>query len=322
MSGFSIEHAPSLGARLSEISAIAITDGNFIVGDGSGWVAESGATARTSLGLGTAAVKNTGTSGDAVPLANGANTWGAAQTFSSSMSHITTFPVMVQRQTAAGAVDQFIGGFQFQGLDSAANVTTYADLLGQVTIATDGAERARYVFRTTNNGSATSRLVVAEGLYHASATGGDKGNNTINFGAVYDDNTLLTCYVFDAALDGKIEDAKWDAKVPDRPIPEERNEAGKLLKPATTEERLHGDMRKFRARLGTETDPLDLDKYINHWKTKRHLTSLPNEANFDTERGMPTGDWIQRLVETVEIQAVHIAQLNDRLKVLEANAIL
>ena len=37
---------------------------------------------RTTLGLGTAAVKNTGTSGDAVPLLNAANTFSAAQTLS------------------------------------------------------------------------------------------------------------------------------------------------------------------------------------------------------------------------------------------------
>lgn len=39
------------------------------------------ATARTTLGLGTAATQNTGTSGATVPLLNGANTWGATQTF-------------------------------------------------------------------------------------------------------------------------------------------------------------------------------------------------------------------------------------------------
>lgn len=38
---------------LSAIAGLATTDGNFIVGNGSTWVAESGATARTSLGLGT-----------------------------------------------------------------------------------------------------------------------------------------------------------------------------------------------------------------------------------------------------------------------------
>ena len=42
-------------ADLTAIGGLAKTDGNFIVGNGSTWVAENGATVRTSLGLGTAA---------------------------------------------------------------------------------------------------------------------------------------------------------------------------------------------------------------------------------------------------------------------------
>jgi len=38
-------------AGLDDISGLAVTDGNIIVGDGSNWVAESGATARASLGV-------------------------------------------------------------------------------------------------------------------------------------------------------------------------------------------------------------------------------------------------------------------------------
>ena len=45
-------------AGLQNISGLAKTDGNFIVGDGSNWVAESGATVRTSLGLGSMAVQD------------------------------------------------------------------------------------------------------------------------------------------------------------------------------------------------------------------------------------------------------------------------
>lgn len=44
-------------ADLAAIAALAKTDGNVIVGDGAAWVAESGATARTSLGLGTIATQ-------------------------------------------------------------------------------------------------------------------------------------------------------------------------------------------------------------------------------------------------------------------------
>lgn len=38
-------------AQLDDLAALAVTDGNIIVGDGANWVVESGATARTSLGV-------------------------------------------------------------------------------------------------------------------------------------------------------------------------------------------------------------------------------------------------------------------------------
>jgi len=40
-------------AELTEIAALADTDGNFMVGNGSAWIVESTTTARTSLGVGT-----------------------------------------------------------------------------------------------------------------------------------------------------------------------------------------------------------------------------------------------------------------------------
>lgn len=40
-----------LDAGLTDIAGLAVTDGNIIVGNGTNWVAESGATARASLGL-------------------------------------------------------------------------------------------------------------------------------------------------------------------------------------------------------------------------------------------------------------------------------
>jgi hypothetical protein len=59
-----------LDAQLQDVAGLAVTDGNFIVGDGANFVAESGATARTSLGLGTAAVTNTGISNGNVLVAD------------------------------------------------------------------------------------------------------------------------------------------------------------------------------------------------------------------------------------------------------------
>jgi hypothetical protein len=49
-------------AQLTDVAGLAVTDGNFIVGNGSNFVAESGATVRTSLGLGTSATLDTGIS--------------------------------------------------------------------------------------------------------------------------------------------------------------------------------------------------------------------------------------------------------------------
>src|SRR5210317_705134 len=40
-----------LDAQLQDVAGLAVTDGNFVVGDGANFVAESGATARASLGL-------------------------------------------------------------------------------------------------------------------------------------------------------------------------------------------------------------------------------------------------------------------------------
>jgi hypothetical protein len=43
--------AQASNARLADIVGLAVTDGNFIVGNGTNWVAESGDTVRTSLGV-------------------------------------------------------------------------------------------------------------------------------------------------------------------------------------------------------------------------------------------------------------------------------
>ena len=47
----------AFNAKLSAVAGLAVTDGNFIVGNGATFVAESGSTARTSLGLGSIATQ-------------------------------------------------------------------------------------------------------------------------------------------------------------------------------------------------------------------------------------------------------------------------
>jgi hypothetical protein len=70
-----LDNKQPLDADLTAIAALAVTDGNFIVGNGTTWVVESGATARTSLGLGSLAtastISNDNWSGTDLSVANG-----------------------------------------------------------------------------------------------------------------------------------------------------------------------------------------------------------------------------------------------------------
>ena len=215
--------------------------------------------------------------------------------------------ISLKRDSASPADNDWIGGVEFVGEDDASNETTYARIIAQILDVTDTSEGAELQFYTTRAGAHAERAYVGNGFVVGNPTGGDKGAGTINAVAVYDDNSLLTCYVFDAALDGDIDEEKWNDKAPDHV-----DEHGSVTK------RDHEPMKKFKGLLHGIHDPLDIDKYALHWKVKRHLSSLPDEKKFDIEKGMPMGSWIQQLVETVEIQAVLIEELNQRLKALEA----
>ena len=60
--------AQPAAATLTTLAGLAPVDGNFIVGNGTTWIAESGSTARASLDLGTAATVNTGTTEGTIPV--------------------------------------------------------------------------------------------------------------------------------------------------------------------------------------------------------------------------------------------------------------
>lgn len=119
------------------------------------------------------------------------------------------------------------------------------------------------------------------GMVVGTPTGGDKGVGTINAGAVYDDNVLLTDLVLDVAVDGAFDETKYAN---------------------------HPIAREVAAWW------FDADQYADFWRANRHL---PGMVQFTPETKPSTGESITRLTAVVETQAALIESLNRRLKALE-----
>jgi hypothetical protein len=113
--------------QLDDISALAVTDGNIIVGNGTNWVAESGAVVRASLGLGTVAT----TDSDAYATAAQGELADSAVQPSDLATTLNTSStnVLLGRSTAgAGSVEEIsltsAGRALLDDADSAAQRTT------------------------------------------------------------------------------------------------------------------------------------------------------------------------------------------------------
>lgn len=226
---------------------------------------------------------------------------------------LTGAPLFVMANTGVSGTGQRFA-LRMYSRDSDTDLDNLVTLDMSVANTASGDETAEFRIWTTSQGNALMCARFQAGLRIGAPAGGDRGAGTINAQAIYDDNALLSCYVFDQALDGEIDDSKWDARTPDvmRPIklmPSEGEEPGFI-----TEKGRHAPMRQFKSRIRSAYDPLTLDGYARHWREKRHLTSMPNETHYDPEAGLSAGEWIQRLIETVEIQAVLIETLNQRTK--------
>lgn len=160
----------------------------------------------------------------------------------------------------------------------------------------------------TTFGTNLFAIINGGGILAGEPTGGAQGNGTINAVGVYDDGSLLTDYVLDAELDGTIDVGKWDAVVPDRETEDEKGNP-------KVEKRRHEPARRF------EMDELDTDKFWQKVKSRRKLPAIDRaeqDAVAREKKGPSLGESMQALVETCEVQAVHIRKLEERIKALES----
>ena len=296
-----------------------------------------------------------------------ANVFTANQTIQLTDAGASRGPQLnLKRISSSPAANDLGGIIKAEFRDDAAATVEALTQFAQLLDPSAGSLDAQWVWQTIVDGTLANRLVLRNGLYSPSATGGDKGIDTANFSAVYDDNSLLTPYVLEAARTGRIDMAALDAKVPNAEIEawvefkpvtrdelqpvielrggkphrvkrmvsvpvvdkldvldDEGNPTGEIIEvpretkihhPAKTIERTHGPARRFAANL----DELDPAKLAEKMKANGHLPSFPSEAEWVAKGNFPTGELIRGLMEAVEVQAVHINTLRQRIDTLEA----
>ena len=289
------------------------------------------AAAKAVLSLGTASTQDTGTSGTKVPLLDGANTWSAAQNITVSSSGTAALTLTstntgavegpefsLDRDSTSPAASDVIGIWRLRGRDTSNAVQQYGSVFGIILDPSTGSEDAGIRFNTTVAGSQAVRLHVELGIYTPNATGGDQGGDSINASAVYDDGVLLTCYPFEAANDKPIDFKLWDDSIPDIPVTDQSAGADPARRVDAIPPRPKPRHDRARSFVVERKQYLDIDRCAEFWKTNGHLPSLPSPTEW-VSRGkkLSTGEIIQRLWETVEIQSVHIEALNERLKMIE-----
>lgn len=156
------------------------------------------ASGRTTLALGTASTKNTGTSGSTVPVLDGAaTTWGNELIVQKSglgdsfLARSTDGgnsggpDIVMDRDSGSAAASDFIGALKWRGNDSVGSTVLYGQIGVQITDPTAASEDANLFFRTPVAGAFIDRFWVGAGAWMEGATGTDKGVGTFNATALY-----------------------------------------------------------------------------------------------------------------------------------------
>ncbi len=217
----------------------------------------------------------------------------AASTSSSTGAMTVAGGIGVAGEVWAGSAVHFGSG----GSDAAGSL--YADSnWGLILHAyTPSPAVAEFMFANAA-GTERVRIGVAGGMVIGAPTGGDKGAGTLNATAVYDDNTLLTCFGIEYLIDGKIDLAKWDGYSPTG-----RNDL----------------VHRFSAMIAS-FDPRDHKQYVAKMLADRALPGMPLEDEWRPNT-LALGEMHNRLWLSTELLASafagHVSQTERRLAALE-----
>jgi len=139
--------------------------------------------------FGSAAFEDIGTSGDAVPKLNAANTWSALQTWQSGSRVSNSGNSDLGVHSVNGLME-----FTFKGQNDAAEEIVYGKLRGQQSDRTDGSEDFTMQILGVTAGGIDQLIASLSGVgtTFGSPTGGDQGAGTINAEGVFVNGGAIT----------------------------------------------------------------------------------------------------------------------------------
>ena len=191
--------------------------------------------------------------------------------------------------------------------------------VGDVELVTDLFTSGTAQMRIAQDGDNTSDFIRFQpegGLRVGFASGGGQGRGTINAEELYENgNRVVTDYVFDAELDGDVDTAHYDALMGGREIDEGEDEGGKPK--VRRENQTHRPAHAFRE----NTSEIEPTEFAKRWRQSRKLPAMERcESSLREGQERPSlGQTLQAVLETCEVQAVHIDRLEKRIRQLESD---
>lgn len=198
--GYFVIIGGSRSAAMAAIDGLAKTDGNIIVGDGTTWVAESGATARASLGLtiGThvqaydatlTSLAALGTAADKITYTTGVDTWAEWPITAAARSILDDASVSAMRTTLGIAIGTDVQAYSANLTTYASNALTSAELgqLQNIDTTTVSATQWGYLGAMDQGGATTDGPTFTDLTL---SDGSDTATLLIGDGALTDADTL------------------------------------------------------------------------------------------------------------------------------------